>query len=358
MTSSKERIQLLFQVCSLDEVSKWLGKVSSEDLSTWLISELGSDVILDDFQPHGPLLSKAIAPQNILHIVSGNTPHAAFQSLIRGLLIGSHNVIKTPSSGLPELTDAIPLFPEALRKMIEVHTSLADEHWASANAIIAIGSDASIEAIQARVQPHQTFIAHSHKISIGVVYDQLEDAAPLAARDVSLYNQRGCLSLHAIYVSGDSEVFAHTLAREMAAFAHDYPPEELTKQEAGAIRNLRETIRFQAANDSAVQLWESTDSLDWTVIHDPSPTLKLSCLNRCVYVKPLPAALNTETLGAESRHLSTVALHPFNTSHALMLEHLPATRICPMGTSQEPSIFWHHDGYAPLASLVKWQDIG
>lgn len=358
MSPTDNRIQLLSEVCSLDEVSKWMGKTTSEDLRKWLASELGSDAALDEFQPHGPLLSKAMAPENILHIVSGNTPHAAFQSLIRGLLIGSHNIIKTPSSGLPALTDAIPLFPESLRNMIEVHTSLTNEDWSKANAVIAIGSDATIEAIQDRIQPHQTFIAHSHKVSIGIVYDDFETAAPLAARDVSLYNQRGCLSPHAIYVSGDSELFAGMLAREMDAFIQDLPPEELTTSEAGAIRNLRETMRFQAANAPAIKLWESTDSLDWTVIHDPSPVLKLSCLNRCVYVKPLPEALECQTLGAETRHLSTIALHPFDKAFALTLDHLPANRICPMGKSQQPSLFWHHDGYAPLASLVKWKDIG
>lgn len=358
MSLTEDRIQLLAQACSLDEVRKWTGNISSGDLRAWLESELGSATILDEFHPHGPLLSKAIAPETILHIVSGNTAHAAFQSLIRGLLIGSHNLVKVPSAGLPELTDAIPLFPDALRQMIEIHTSLSDEHWSDANAVVAIGSDASIEAIQARIEPHQTFIPHSHKLSIGLVHDDFETAAALAARDVSLYNQRGCLSLHAIYVSGDSNSFAGMLATEMEAYAHNDPPATLTNSEAGAIRNLREAVRFQAANDPGLKLWESEESLDWTVIHDPSPELKLSCLNRCVYVKALPDTFDVRTLGAESKHLSTIALHPFDQAKALAVEHLPAHRICPMGQSQEPSLYWHHDGFAPLASLVKWKDIG
>ncbi len=358
MSLTKDRIELLAQTCSLEEVKKWTGDINSDDLHTWLKSELGSATILDEFHPHGPLLSKAIAPESILHIVSGNTAHAAFQSIIRGLLIGSHNVVKVPSSGLPALTDAMHLFPDALRQMIEIHSSLTDDHWSKADAIVATGSDASIEAIQARIQPHQIFIAHSHKVSIGVVHDDFETAAPLAARDISLYNQRGCLSLHAIYVSGDSNSFAQLLANEMETFAHAHPPETLTSAEAGSIRNIRETVRFQAANDPELNLWESRDNLDWTVIHDPSPELKLSCLNRCAYVKPLPDTFDSKTLGVESKHLSTIALHPFTQAKAICMENLPAHRICPMGQSQEPSLFWHHDGFAPLASLVKWKDIG
>jgi hypothetical protein len=358
MSPTQDRIQHLADACAHDEVAQWTGRISSEDLRAWLVAELGHDGALDEFQPHGPLLSKAVAPRTLLHIVSGNTAHAAFQSIIRGLLIGSHNVVKIPSGGLPDLTGALACFPQALRGMIEIQTSLGEEDWAKADAVIAIGSDQSVEAVHQHLRSDQTFIAHNHKVSVGVVYEDHPMAAKLAARDVSLHNQRGCLSLHAIYTTQDSESFAKLLAIEMEQFSQDHPPESLTTSEAGAVRNLRETTRFCAANDPAVKLLESVDSLDWTVIHDPSPELKLSCLNRCVYVKPLPPVFDSTALGAQSEHLSTIAIHPFHRANALSLQHLPAHRICPLGQSQQPSLFWHHDGFAPLASLVKWKDIG
>ena len=96
--------------------------------------------------------------------------------------------------------------------------------------------------------PTRLFIPHSHKVSIGIVYDDFEAAAVHAARDASLYNQRGCLSLHAIYAAGDSERFADLLAIEMEKFSQSNPADTLTASEAGAIRNLRESTRFRSSN--------------------------------------------------------------------------------------------------------------
>ncbi len=191
--------------------------------------------------------------------------------------------------------------------------------------------------------------------------DDFKVAATLAAKDASLYNQRGCLSPHAIYVNeqteGDGMQFAELLADAMDTFSQSNPPTPLNLSEAGAVRNLRETTRFSAANSTDHALWESPNRQDWTVIYESSPQLKLSCLNRCIYVKPLPDPLSKKTLGPEAQHLSTIAIHPFDLAHAESLSTLPAHRICPLGKSQQPTLFWHHDGFAPLASLVRWKDV-
>lgn len=358
MISTPERIQLLAEACALPCVAKWLGAVTAGDLQEWLAAELGSAAALDDFQPHGRIRSKAVAPTHILHILSGNTPHAAFQSLVRALVLGSHSTFKIPSGGLADFTDCLPQFPPALADKIEITPSISDEQWHRYEAVIAIGSDESVAALHEKSLPGQIFIAHGHKISIGMVEDDFEQAARLAARDVSLHNQRGCLSPHAIYVKGEARVFAGFLAREMDAFASQHPPEAMSLSEAGAVRNLRETTRFRSANDASTEIWESDGSLDWTVIFESTPTLKLSCLNRCVYVKPLPLPMDCTGFGPEAQHLSTIAIHPFSESLAASLSALPAHRICPLGMSQQPSLFWHHDGFAPLASLVKWTDLG
>jgi len=375
MISTHDRIQLLAVACQRPAAESLLGNISADDLTSWVTAELGHADALDTWTPHGPLHRKAIAPKTILHIVSGNTPHAAIQSLLRGLLLGSHNILKLPSSGLPEIDEWVSFLPGELKTLVETHAKLTDTQWSQSDAVIAIGSDDTIAAIQQRILPHQLFIPHGHKVSIGIVYRDFENAAPLAARDASLFNQRGCLSPHVIYIdetAGTAPQFAELLASEMENFAQAHPPSSLSPplslSEAGVIRNLRETTRFSAANSTTTQLWhskgisENSENLTWTVIYQASPILHLSCLNRCIYVKPLPSSLNASILedqfGPESQHLSTIAIHPFSLTTAGPLATLPAHRICPLGDSQQPSIFWHHDGFAPLASLVKWKDIG
>jgi len=368
-----DRIQHLAQAGQSPEL---LGEFTAQDLTDWISAELGHADALDQFTPHGPLMSRAIAPHSILHIVSGNTPHAAVQSVLRGLLLGSHNIIKIPSTGLPELINWIEQLPEELKKLTEIHTERNDSHWQNRNiqAVIAIGSDDTITKIQQKIRPDQAFIPHGHKISIGIVSRKnhptrpleeagsFQEAAELAAKDICTYQQKGCLSPHAIYVNetvtGDILSFAQFLAESMDKLTQTAPDSQLSLSEAGSIRNLRETTRFRTANTKDYALWESANSLRWTVICETSPTLKLSCLNHCIYVKPLPD--NLSDLGKESQHLSTIALYPFDVKNAAELsEKLPtAHRICPLGQSQQPTLFWHHDGFAPLASLVKWKDIG
>ena len=357
-TPTQERITLLAEACQSDDSISLLGKTCADDLERWISAELGRPDALDRFAAHGPLLSKAYAPEQLLHIVSGNTPHAAVQSVLRGLLLGSNNTVKIPSVGLPALEEWIANLPKNLRTLVECHYELTEKHWHRASAVIAIGSDITMSEIKDKLQAQQTLIPHGHKISIGIVFDDFKTAARLAAKDCSLFNQRGCLSPHAIYVQGDARQFAEMLAAEMEKFTKNTPPEPLSLSEAGAVNNLRETTRFIAANDDTTKLWESSSNLAWTVIFETSSELKPSCLNRCVYVKELPKIISTGALGPDSQYLSTIALHPFSPESAEKLTALPAHRICPLGKSQEPDLFWHHDGIAPLASLVRWKDLG
>lgn len=380
-----DRIPLLAEICTHPLCIELLGSITAKDLSSWLRVELGRADALDSYasihhsdeDTPSQLKTRACAPSHILHIVSGNTPHAAFQSLIRALLLGSRSVIKLPSSGLAELTEWISTFPSELNGMIETTSQLTEQHWLRANAVIAIGSDDTIAAIYEHLRPDQIFIPHGHKLSIGIIESDFKQAALLAARDTSLYNQRGCLSPHAFYLPpSEAKAFAELLAEEMQHYATEHPPEPLNLSEAGAIRNLRETTRFKAANITATnQLWESPSNLDWTVIYDSSSELALSCTNCCIYVRPIPDGLlassngteaaqqaqeTQDALGPEAHFLSTVSLHPYDHDRAAAISDLLPTahRICPLGQAQKPSLFWHHDGFAPLLSLVKWKDIG
>jgi hypothetical protein len=53
---------------------------------------------------------------------------------------------------------------------------------------------------------------------------------------------------------------------------------------------------------------------------------------------------------SKSRHLSGIALHPYEER-----SNLPSPRIFPLGEAQFPPALWPHDGILPLASLVRHQ---
>ncbi len=360
MTTS-ERLGLLGGCAPLFE--PWTGSFEAGTLSEWLAAELGDIEALDKPIPHGALQSQARAPKNLLHVVSENTPHAAFQSLLRGLVVGSNNLVKLPSSGLPALENAAAQFPAELGALVRLEPALPPDWTVWADAVVVFGNDETLSWFAAHTPPTVRLVGHGHKFSIAVVSGEPEIAARLAARDVSLFDQQGCLSLHDVFLTSEAGLpvreFAALLAEEMQIFEAHTPRSALSPAESGALTSLRESVRFMAASQPGdVALWESEGSTAWTVIFERDPLLKLSPLNRFVYVKPWPEADPAQALGPHRKHLSSLALHPFDSGRAASFLDLGATRLCPLGTTQEPSLFWHHDGVPPLASLVTWVDIG
>jgi hypothetical protein len=336
----------------------FLGPATAGDLLAFVRLELGHSEILDDFQMHGAHFARALAPVTILHILSGNTPAAGLQSLIRGLLLGSRNLCKIPSEGLPEIAAFRAALPAELAERVEISSELPDEWLACAEAVIVFGNDETIEHFRSRVRPEQAFVGHGHKFSVGVIFDDPEFLSVTgAARDASIFDQQGCLSPQIFFVRGDAPEYARRLAIEMEKFSASEPRGALTLSESLAIRTAREELSFRAANGDAVQLWQSAGSTAWTVAFDAAPCFPRSPLNRFVFVKPLPADL-AATLAEVRPHLSTAGIWPATTEHARSLVAPGFSRICALGTMQTPPLTWHQDGAASLAALVRWVDFG
>lgn len=332
-----------------------LGAFTAEDLRETIRLELGHAEILDGFRPYAEHFSHALPLSPILHIVSGNTPHAALQSLIRGLLLGARNLVKIPSAGLPEVEAFLAQLPTELQELVTVSRELADEWMHQAQAWVVFGSDETIAHFRNKAPSSVVFVPHAHLFSLGVAYEISGQAARRAAMDVSRFNQKGCLSPHDIYVKGDARAFAAQLAQEMERYSQIDPPVPLTTAEAAEVHNLRANYRFRGASDPRVQIWESSGSLDWTVIFEEDAWFAASCLNRVVFVKPWPE--NPEAaLGPALGWLGAIGVWPATPDAAEELRPLRPSRICPLGRMQEPPVSWHQEGRQNLAPLVQWVD--
>ena len=334
----------------------FLGRTTADDLLELVRVELGDAGALDDFVQRGEHFARAIAPRSILHIVSGNTPAAGLQSLIRGLLLGSHNPVKLPAAGLPEMTQFREALPPELAERVELSTELPEEWLARAEAVIVFGSDETIAHFRARIRADQTFIAHGHRLSIGVIFDDPAFASVAgAARDASLFDQQGCLSPQVLYVKSDARGYAERLADEMARFEALEPRATVSLSETLATRTAREEFAFRAANGEPVQVWQSSDSTAWTVVFDSTLGFPRSPLNRFVFVKPMPEDFAAE-LQKVRMHLSCAGVFPATIEHARVLTELGISRVCPIGQMQTPPWTWHQDGQPSLAALVRWVD--
>ena len=337
-----------------------LGPTSAANLLAWVAAELGSAEALDRWITHGPAKTKALAPRTILHVVSGNTPHAALQSLISGLLLGSRNLVKLPRAGLIEADEFISRLPDALRAMVDASSELPEKWLSSTDAVIAYGSDETLAALRARTPTGKIFIGHGHKASLGIVWADAEFASCAgAARDASLFDQQGCLSPQVFYVretrTGFARDYAEKLAAAMEHFNRTHPRGPLAIEEKAAIANLRAAYRFRAAGDLRVALWEGGGNMDWTVIYEEDAWFTASPLNRVVFVKPLPQDL-AAAMGPAVDYIGAVGLFPCTEELADRFAALYPSRFCPVGRMQDPPWTWHNGGLPRLTSLVKWVD--
>jgi hypothetical protein len=338
-----------------------LGEIRTADLVELVALELGHAEILDGFRTYGERLARAIAPESILHIVSGNTPHAALQSLLRGLLLGAHNRVKLPAAGLPEVDAFRANLPPDLAARVELSSTLPDAWLREAGAMAIFGSDETIAHFRAKVSPGVPFQAHGHRVSLAIVFDDPAcESVASAARDVSLYDQQGCLSPHDIYVDESRGLSARTyaarLAEAMDAFNRATPRRPLSVGGHAAIADLRASYAFRSANDPRVQLWTSATGTDWTVIYEEDPWFATSPLDRVVFVKPLPAAGLASALAPVASWLGAIGIWPATEANAARIATLGASRICPLGRMQFPPVTWHAEGLPNLASLVRWVD--
>lgn len=341
MNSLARRIALLLS--HRESLMPWVGPYDESSLLKWLTAEVGDPRRLEQWVSG----SKVIPRSPVLHILSGNTPHPAFQSVFRTLLLGSESWVKIPSTGLPEFEAWASNIPS-----MEVRRDLP-EAWKSPETAIIYGSSETLAYFRNWLTPGTRIIEHGPKLSAAFIFEDHPDPTPLLAEDILRYNQRGCLSVQTVYFQGDIDKFA----RKLAIALGNHPPVPPSLSEAGAIRNHRETLRFLIANGSPNTLLESKNSTTWTILIDrEDTTLRTGPGSGFVRLIPMPTEISPESLGPETAHLSTAVLYPLQAAH--FLEPLSPPRICPPGHAQEPGIFWHPDGEMPLAALVRWRDLG
>lgn len=310
----------------------WTGEFDEESLRKWLNDELT------------PLSNtRYIAPETIVHIISGNTPHAAWQTLIHGLLLGSKNRLKLPSGALLDFESQLAQLPTSLQELIETSRDLP-EHWVpEADALIVYGSDSTIRHFRELASLEIPFIAHGHRLGVALIEEPSKETAQLAAKDICEFDQNGCLSLQTIFVKAP-HTFAPLLAQ---AIEKEIPRSEISASEHGAITNLRHEIRYLAAQEpEKYALWHSKNSTEWTIILENSPEISPSSGNRTVYLKPL------EQWAGQKNQISGIGLHPFHER-----DDLPSARIFPLGQAQHPPFGWAHDGILALRSLVRIQTL-
>ncbi len=347
--------QRIAAVASAASGFHWLGNLTTESLTRWIRLELGQSLGNPGFQPYGNQHCLALPLSPILHVVSGNTPHAALQSLIRGVIVGALNWMKVPHEGLPEVDAFVRALPKETRP--ELARELPSRWMEEAEAIVVFGSDETVQDFSRRSLPSQRFLAHGHKISLGMIWGRCDSRiAEGIARDVFLFDQLGCLSPQFFYVATDSGEFAHQLSIELKKRPAKSETAARERGSAAALRAFREEWKFRAATEPGVFLWESLGNLDWVVVHDPNPALVANPLHGTILIKPMGPDPEL-VLSPIRRLISTIGLSAVNPESVNLAIRVGAQRVCRIGEMQNPPLTWHHDGWPALGSLVRYVDV-
>lgn len=294
-------------------------------------------------------------------ILAGNVFTACVQPLSVGLLSRTPLLVKASSAD-----DVLPrLFVDALR---EVDPELAAAvlvvsfprdaapleatilHHA---AVVSVyGSDPTLAAIRACTDANTAFIAHGHGLGLGWVDADadLEEAAGRFALDVAAYDQRGCMSPHAIAIERDGERFASELAHALDRIASELPRGALPT-ETGASQ-----MQWRGVAAARGVLHEGDG---WAVSFEPGAAPRLSPGARNVVVCEMGGldvfATRAATIGPHLKSLG-VAGDVERVARALPAGVSP--RVCSAGTMQTPGLLAYADGLPPWEGWQRFVTVG
>ena len=306
----------------------------------------------------------------VLHVLSGNLFLPGIESMILASLRGAASIVRTSS--------ADPLFPRLWAEAVriadpEFAESVAVLHWphsdaqcyetafGAADIVVVYGSDTTVASLASRVRPEQTFLGHGTRYSFAVVDataltpESVRDAARRIAYDVSVYDQQGCLSPRAVFVSASGQSsprkFALILADEMAVLARRLPRHPLSLEESAALARERDTALLDAALGADRQVISAADE-PFLVTLGKRPAGTLSATNRHADIRPfVEAGEVADALQPFAGAISTIGLAGSVEPWRPRLGSTGATRFCCAGEMQKPPLGCCHDGVTPLVDL-------
>ncbi|HET9768453.1 MAG TPA: acyl-CoA reductase [Thermoanaerobaculia bacterium] len=294
-------------------------------------------------------------------VLAGNLPALAVQPLLPALAMRRPLLLKSASAEphfAPACVTALARRLPALANAVAAVTwpggdaAIEEPVLAAAHCVLAYGDRASVADLERRA-PGKV-IDYGPKLSFAVVAAdaELASAARGVARDVALFDQRGCLSVQAAFVEGDAVracAFGVALARALGEIAAVLPPGPIDAGLAAAVQQLRGEAELRGALAGTLPLASGTILLEPTAAAlTPSPGL------RTVRVYPLATLAELALRLASWEPLLQGAALAGKAAWELAptLGALGISRCAAPGELQSPDASWHNGGRDPLAVLA------
>lgn len=293
----------------------------------------------------------------LLISLAANLPGLAVQPLLPALLLRRPVILKSPTS---EPLFA-PAFVRALsRRLSPLSSALAAVTWqggdqaleapllSAADRVLAYGEADTLTDLESRA-PGRIF-AYGPKTSLAVVDHTIapDSVAAGLARDIALFDQRGCLSIQAVFTTGDAADLAARLAEALRELACEWPPGPMDPVAAAGVQQIRSEAALRGLFCAAMSLAEGTVVLESERVFQPSPGLRTVRIHPLSTLADLPEILidwSGRLQGAALAGDETRALIP-------SLRELGISHFAPPGQLQTPDAIWHNGGVHPFAALT------
>lgn len=321
-----------------------------------------------DLLANGPCRANRASAEPAVAIMSSNLPALSVQSLLPALALRRPLLIKSASPEpffAPAFVAALVKREPILRQCLAAicfsggSQDLEQVVFERAGRVVAYGNEPTAQALSQNLGPK--LIMHGPKISLAIVGTEVfssspDKAAELAeglARDIALFDQRGCLSIQGIYVVGHgAPTAANTLAElledQLNTYGNRWPPGPQSRATAAAVRQWRDDAIMRGLRMSTLPFASGT------VIVAEEPLFRPSPGGRTVRIHPLNSTSRLmEVLEPWRDRLQGVAVAG-ESMPALEgdLRLLGVSRLAAPGSLQHPDMStWHNGGLAPLEAF-------
>jgi hypothetical protein len=299
----------------------------------------------------------AADPSPVLVVLASNLPALAVQPLLPILALRRPAVLKSASAEplfAPAFAAALARREPAVGRAVAALTwrggraELEEPLLAAVGRVLAYGDEAAIADLRRRAPGK--LVPYGPKTSLAVLGPAADVRAAAAglARDVALFDQRGCLSIAAVYTAGDAGALAAALAAELTELARRWPPGPISPAEAAAVRLVRDEAAMRGLVQPDLPLPTGTVIVEPEAAFRPTPGL------RTVRIHPLPdLARLPAVLAPWKGRLQGIAHAGLDQPETLLplLRSLGASRFAPPGELQSPDTRWHNGGIDPLEIL-------
>lgn len=338
-------------------------------------NELGGKDVLDGWRvitdtPSGRTHRVRAFPPRLIHVIAGNAPGVAAQTIVRGALIKGLNLIKIPSNDL--FTAAALL--RALGAVAPGHPvtrSFSAAYWRGGDAkvegtlfrpqffdkLVAWGGGSTIVNAQKYVGPGFELVAFDPKTSISLIgreafesEEALRAAADLAATDSTLVEQQACAASRFQFVEAsveDADRYCALLCERMGvsrptASAAGRPIGSDLREEIEGLRGLDDFYRVWGDYAGSGVVIRSEDPVDF---HPDMRTVNV-----------VPVADLRDAVAFANVATQTVGVYPPDRKEQLRnaLAAMGVQRIVQLGGAGGVEQGLPHDGFMPLMRFVRW----